>query len=474
LTIDLLLTAVLPLVGFLALTAANAYFVVAEFALVTVDRAEIDTRAGRGERAAGKVSRALRELSFQLAGAQFGITVSALLTGYLAEPALAKLFDPVLRPLAGDATDRFDHLLALGLATLFSMLFGELVPKNAALARPMPAALWSAGGMIGFTKVTGGMVRLLNESANWVVRRLGIEPQEELASARSPEELGLLAAISARAGALPTETAMLLQRTIRFGDKRAAEAMTPRVDVVALPASASVAEMLSAVRETGHSRFPVYVETLDAVTGVVSVTDVLRVPLAERATTTVGTVAREPVYVPESLDLDGVVAALHAGGADLAIVVDEYGGTDGVVTIEDLAEELVGEIADEFDVPETTGVELTAPDGEQASLVDGVLRSDELAEQTGYRLPEGPYETLAGFLMARLGHIPVPGETVEDNGWEFTVVEVDRRRVEQVRVVPPARPVEGGGSRGPGGGSRGPGGGSRGSSGGSVGETAGG
>jgi magnesium and cobalt exporter, CNNM family len=438
LTIDLLLTALLPLVGFVALTAANAYFVVAEFALVTVDRAEIDRRADRGERAARTVRRALRELSYQLAGAQLGITISALLTGYLAEPALAKLFDPVLSRLAGEGTaDRIDHLLALALATLFSMLFGELVPKNAALARPMPAALWSAGGLRGFTKMTGWLVQLLNNTANWLVSRVGVEPQEELASARSPEELGLLAAISARAGALPTETATLLQRTIRFGDKRAAEAMTPRVDVVALRSDATVAEMLKEVRQTGHSRFPVYVETLDVVTGVVGVTDALGVPLPERATTTVAKVAREPVYVPESLDLDGVLGALHAGGADLAIVVDEYGGTDGVVTIEDLAEELVGEIADEFDVTETTGVELTAP-GEPAHLVDGVLRSDELAEQTGFRLPEGPYETLAGFLMARLGHIPVAGEMVEENGWEFTVVEVDRRRIEQVRVVRPA------------------------------------
>lgn len=449
----------MPLVAFVALTAANAFFVVAEFGLVTVDRAEIDRRANQGDRAARTVRRALHELSFQLAGAQLGITITALLTGYLAEPALARLFEPVLRPLAGDATDNLGHVIALAAATLFSMLFGELVPKNAALARPMPAVLGSAGPMRAFTKVAGWMVRLLNGAANWVVRRLGIEPQEELASARSPEELGLLAAISARAGALSSETAMLLQRTIRFGDKRAAEAMTPRVDVIALRADATVADLIDEVRETGHSRFPVYVETLDLVTGVVGVTDALGVALPDRATTTVAAVAREPVYVPESLDLDGVLAALHAAGADLAIVVDEYGGTDGVVTIEDLAEELVGEIADEFDVAEVAevaevaaggrgwgslghSIELTAPGGEHAFLVDGVLRSDELAEQTGFRLPEGPYETLAGFLMARLGHIPVPGETVDDNGWEFIVVEVDRRRIEQVRVAQSARPPE--------------------------------
>jgi CBS domain containing-hemolysin-like protein len=421
-----------------ALTAGNAFFVAAEFALVTVDRAEIDKRADAGDRQARTVRKALRELSFQLSGAQLGITITALLTGYLAEPALAKLFRPVIRPLAGDATDSVTTALALGLATLLSMLFGELVPKNAALARPMPVALSTAAPMRTFSIMFGWLIRALNGSANWLVRRLGVEPQEELASARSPEELGLLAAISARAGALPADTAMLLRRTIRFGEKRAAEAMTPRVDVVALKADATVAELIAAAQETGHTRFPVYEDTLDLVTGVAGVPDALGVPPIRRSTTTVAAVAREPVYVPESLDLDSVLAALRAADVDLAIVVDEYGGTDGVVTLEDLVEELVGEIADEFDpdsVEDTGPVELTAPGGQQSFLVDGVLREDEVQEQTGFRLPEGPYETLAGFLMARLGHIPVVGETVEENGWEFTVVEMDRHRIEQVRVV---------------------------------------
>jgi CBS domain containing-hemolysin-like protein len=439
----LFLTTLLPLVGFGALTAGNAFFVAAEFALVTVDRAEIDRRATAGDAAAATVRTALRELSFQLSGAQLGITITALLTGYLAEPALARIFAPLLRPVAGDATERFTPFLALALATLLSMLFGELVPKNLALARPMPTALATAGPMHRFSRTFGWLIRALNDSANRLVRGLGVEPQEELASARSPEELGLLAAISARAGALPSDTAMLLRRTIRFGDKRAAEAMTPRVDVVALRATASVAELLDLSRQTGRTRFPVYEETLDLVTGVAGVPDALGVPPARRASTMVGSVAREPVYVPESLDLDGVLAALKAAGADLAIVVDEYGGTDGVVTVEDLVEELVGEIADEFDpaaVDDAGPAELTVPGGERTVLVDGVLRSDELAEQTGFRLPEGPYETLAGFLMARLGHIPLAGETVEADGWEFTVVEVERHRIEQVRVLRPAEP----------------------------------
>jgi CBS domain containing-hemolysin-like protein len=436
----LFLAAVLPLVAFALLTAGNAFFVAAEFGLVTVDRTEIDARADAGDRRARTVRQALHELSFQLSGAQLGITIAALLTGYLAEPALAKLFRPAIEPLAHDATRTVTTILALALATLLSMLFGELVPKNAALARPMAAVLGTVVPLRAFSATFQWLIAALNASANWVVRRLGVEPQEELASARSPEELGLVAAISARAGALPSDTAMLLQRTIRFSDKRAAEAMTPRVDVIALPGTATVAALLEAARQTGRTRFPVYEDTLDLVTGVASVPDALGVPPARRTTTTVAAVAREPVYVPESLDLDGVLAALRAANADLAIVVDEYGGTDGVVTVEDLVEELVGEIADEFDpeaVEETGAVELTVPGGERTFLVDGMLRADELAELTGFRLPEGPYETLAGFLMARLGHIPVAGETIRDAGWEFTVVEVERHRIEQVRVVGP-------------------------------------
>ena len=437
-----LLTAVLPLAAFVLLTAINAFFVAAEFGLVTVDRADIDTRASAGDRRARTVRHVLHELSFQLSATQLGITLAALLTGYLAEPALSRLLEPLVEPVAGDAADGITHALALIVATLLSMLFGELVPKNAALARPMRVALATAAPLRTFSTLFKWLIAALNGSANWLVRQMGIEPQEELARARSPEELGLLAAISARAGALPTETATLLRRTIRFGEKRAAMAMTPRVDVVGIRTTATVADLIAVARETGHTRFPVYERTIDLVIGVAGVPDALGVPLDRRATTRVSTIAKEPVYVPESLSLDRVLAALRAAYADLAIVVDEYGGTDGVVTVEDLIEELVGEITDEYDTDlgEAGAQELTAPGGEKTFLVDGLLREDQVMEQTGFALPEGPYETLAGFLLAQLGHIPVVGESLEENGWEFTVMQVDRHRVEQVRVVAPPEP----------------------------------
>jgi len=419
----------------------NAFFVAAEFALVTVDRALVEEQAAAGDRKARSVVKALRSLSFQLSGAQFGITVTALLTGYIAEPAIAHLLRPLFEalPALDRWADGISLVVALTIATLLSMLFGELLPKNAALARPMPIARFAAPIQRGFSTGFAPIIKALNGSANWVVRRLGIEPQEELASARSPEELGLLAAISAKAGALPAETAKLLQRTIRFGEKRAAEAMTPRVDVVALDAGGTVADLLRLAQETGHTRFPVYLDTLDQVLGVASVTDALAIRAEDREAALARAIAREPVLVPESLDLDAVLDALKESDAELAIVVDEYGGTDGIVTAEDLAEELVGEIDDEYDPPRDTteAARVTAPTSDLVRTVSGMLREDELMDQTGFRMPEGPYETLAGFVMAQLGHIPVEGEVVDYQGWQFTVTAVERRRVEQVQVRPP-------------------------------------
>lgn len=433
--------------AFVLLTAGNAYFVIAEYSLVTVDRALIERQAKQGDRRAGQVLAALKRLSFQLSGAQLGITVTALLTGYLAQPAIAHLIKPALTAvrLPEVAVDVLGAAIGLIIATLFTMLFGELMPKSAAFAAPLPLAKFSAAGQRAFSATLKPLILLLNGTANALVRAMGIEPQEELASARSPEELGLLAAISARAGALPSETATLLQRSIRFGDKRAAEAMTPRVDVVGLPADAMVTDLFALALSSGHTRFPLFRDTLDTVVGVVSATEALRVPSPRRRTTRALTVAEQPLLVPESLALDTVFARLHESGKQLAIVVDEYGGTDGIITTEDLAEELIGEISDEYDAPEdgapggptTTSATVTTPYADRSVLVSGLLRADELAEQTGFDLPDGPFETLAGFLMARLGRIPTGGELVTEDGWEFIVTEVERHRIEQVRVNPP-------------------------------------
>jgi CBS domain containing-hemolysin-like protein len=329
---------------------------------------------------------------------------------------------------------------ALAIATVAQMVLGELVPKNAALAKPLTVARFAIPPQRAFSIVFGPLIRAFNAIANNLVRRLGVEPQDELASARSAEELGLLVRLSAEAGTLPPGTAAMLRRALRFGDKTAEEAMTPRVDCTTVEASSSLSVLLEIADETGHLRVPVHGEDMDDIIGVGVVADAFAVPAAERATTSVRDIARPPVLVPETLLLATVLERLRAAHSELAVVVDEYGGFAGIVTTEDLAEELVGEMADEYDQPDEESVEpiptLLAP-GESA-VVPGGLRPDEVEERTGFVMPEGPYETLAGLLLAGLGHLPAAGEEIVVDGWRLTASAVERRRIEQVTLTAPA------------------------------------
>ncbi|MCW2884972.1 MAG: magnesium and cobalt exporter, family [Streptosporangiaceae bacterium] len=415
------------------LIAANAVFVAAEFSLVTVDRGQVQRLAAEGDRSAKGVLAAVRQLSFQLSGAQLGITITSLLLGMITEPALAHLLSPWL-------PEGVAVVAALAIATVAQMVLGELVPKNAALARPLAVASFAIPAQRAFSAVFGPLIKAFNAMANGLVRKLGVEPQDELASARSAEELGLLVRLSAEAGTLPPGTAGMLRRALRFGDKAAEEAMTPRVDCTTVAASANLAELLEIADETGHLRVPVHGEDMDDIIGLGVVADAFAVAAAERATTSVRDIARPPVLVPETLPLATVLERLRAAHSELAIVVDEYGGFAGIVTTEDLAEELVGEMADEYDQPDEESAEpiptLLSP-GESAT-VPGGLRPDEVEERTGFVMPEGPYETLAGLLLARLGHLPGADEEIVENGWRLTAATVERRRIEQVTLTAPA------------------------------------
>jgi magnesium and cobalt exporter, CNNM family len=436
--VDLLLLA-----AAVALVAANAVFVAAEFSLVTVDRAPVRELAAQGDRGARGIAAALRRLSFQLSGAQLGITITSLLLGVIAEPAIADLVRPGVGRLPGlreEAVSRAVAVaLALVLATVAQMVFGELVPKNAALARPLSVARFATPPQRLFSATFGPLIRGLNGAANRMVRALGVEPQEELASARSPEELGLLVRLSAEAGTLPSGTAAMLHRALRFPDKSAGAAMTPRPDCVTVPASASVADLLELARRVGHLRYPVAAQGVDDIVGVVQVAAAFGVRPELRATTAVSEVAVPAVTVPESIELPAVLERLRSQRAELAVVIDEYGGFAGVLTVEDLAEELVGEMADEYDRPQAESAE-PAPTrlrpGETA-LLPGGLRADEVAERTGFAMPAGPYDTLAGLVLARLGRLPEPGERVDVAGWTLAVVAVRGRRIESVAVTAP-------------------------------------
>ncbi|MQA16593.1 MAG: DUF21 domain-containing protein [Pseudonocardiaceae bacterium] len=429
------LFSVLGLLGVVALTAGTYVCVAAEFSLTALERSTVDADVtGVGDRRSRQVRRAHETLSFQLSGAQVGITITTLVTGYLAEPAIGRLLQPGVEALGltAGAARGVSLGIALVLATALSMVFGELVPKNLAIARPLATARSVAGLLSAFSTAFRWLISTTNNSANWIVRRLGIEPAEELRSARSPQELGSLVRSSAERGTLDEGTATLLDRSLRFGERTAEELMTPRVRVEALHADDSVLELIDVARHTGFSRFPVHGSDLDDVRGAVHVKQAFAVPAGQRSVTRVGSLARSVPTVPASLDGDALLDRLRGRGLQLAIVVDEYGGTAGIVTLEDLVEEIVGDVRDEHDRMEVAQVR---PLGEDSWMISGLLRDDEVAEATGFTMPEGDYETVAGLVLDQLGRIPDVGDEVAVDGWRLTVMRMDRNRVADLRLA---------------------------------------
>ncbi|MCS0635060.1 hemolysin family protein [Streptomyces sp. LP05-1] len=433
------MTEVLLLILALALTLACAVFVAAEFSLTTVERGELERAADAGERGADGALRAVRKLTFQLSGAQLGITVTSLVIGMLAEPSIAVLLrGPLTAAGLGGAAPSVATVLGVALSTVLLMVVGELVPKNWAISRPLAVAKVVAGPQRGFTAAFAPFIRHLNSTANRFVRRVGLEPAEELASARTPEELVALAEHSAREGALEEDSARLFVRTLGLSGLTAENVMTPRVDVLALEAGATAADAANLTLATGLSRFPVYRGSLDEVVGTVHVRDVLALPEAERATTRVTALATPPLLVPDTLPADRLLERMRAART-MAVVIDEYGGTAGVATVEDIVEEVVGEVRDEHDpleVPDLVAAPAGA-DGRPAWEADGGVRIDQLAA-VGLTAPEGPYETVAGLIATRLARIPAVGDTVGLDGWQLLVLAVDHHRADRVRLTGPA------------------------------------
>ncbi len=394
-----------------ALIVANAVFVAAEFSFITVNRAEVERRAEEGDARARSLLWALKGLSTQLSGAQLGITVTSLMVGWLAEPSLATLLrGPLgLTAMPDGAVTATSVALALFVATTVQMVLGELVPKNWAIAEPMRVGRWVADPQRGFSTATRWLIAVLNGTANAILRAMGIEPTEELASARSPQELGSLVRRSGQEGTLDPSTAALVNRSIRFVERRAEDVMTPRPRVTFVEADEPVACVLEAAIRTGRSRFPVVGESFDDVVGVVHFKHALEVPLDERNRRRTGEVMVPLAHVPDTMELDRLLTTLREPGLQMALVVDEYGGTAGIATLEDLVEEIVGEIEDEQDRGSRLHQQL--PDG--SWLLSGLLRPDEVADIVGLRLPESEQsETLAGLLIERLGRLPDPGDSV--------------------------------------------------------------
>ncbi|MGO1507350.1 MAG: hemolysin family protein [Microbacteriaceae bacterium] len=418
----------------LLLTVGTGLFVASEFALVNLDRAELESRRERGESRLSLTISALKHTSTHLSSAQLGITLTTLLTGYTMEPALSNLLSPVLTGwgIAEGAVRPIATVVAMLVATVLSMILGELVPKNFALALPRATAKLVIPFQIAFTTVFKPAIVALNGSANGILRSVGIEPKEELSGARTAEELSSLVRRSASAGVLEADTATLLDRTLTFSRLSADDVMTPRPSMHAIAAGDSAEDVIQLARRTGHSRFPVYDDDLDDITGVVHLKAAVSVPRERRTEVPVGALATDPLRVPETVHLDVLISELRARGYQLAIVVDEYGGTAGIVTLEDLVEEIVGEVSDEHDRSRAGVVR-----SKESITFPGELRPDELLGRTGVRVPAGDvYDTVGGYIMSVLERVPAPGDEITLDSGALQVVRMDGRRVDRIRYTP--------------------------------------
>ncbi|MFC4245262.1 hemolysin family protein [Gryllotalpicola reticulitermitis] len=436
------MTAIVELIAGLVLTVATGFFVASEFTLVNLDRADLEARRERGETRLGMTIAALRHTSTHLSSAQLGITLTTLLTGFLLEPSIGALFQPVW--LAMDMTDAVasvvSSIVAIVLATLVSMILGELVPKSFALAVPLATARIVIPFQTGFTTVFRPAVALLNASAGAVLTVFGVEAKEELSGARSAEELSSLVRRSAEQGVLEQDTASLLDRTLLFSGRVASDVMTPRPQLEVVKRDDTADTVIALARESGFSRFPVVDDDIDDIAGIVHVKQAVAVPRERRVRVPVSALQTEALRVPETMHLDALLAELRARSLQMAVVVDEYGGTAGVATLEDLIEELVGEVADEHDTGAVDSVLTPGPRGEIE--FSGLLRPDELRDRAAVTVPEDErYETVAGFVMAELGRLPEVGDEVALTGGTLRVTALDGRRIDRISFRPALEPI---------------------------------
>ncbi|MEY4262649.1 MAG: hypothetical protein RLY88_357 [Actinomycetota bacterium] len=423
------------MLGFgLLLTVGTGLFVASEFSLVNLERSDLEARRDRGEKGLNNTILALAKTSTHLSGAQLGITLTTMLTGFLVEPALTSLLKPLLTNfgVSDSIVSGVGLAVAMFLATVFSTLIGELVPKKLALSIPLQVNKFVVGFQLTFTWIFKPAIILLNTVGNAIVRSLGIEPKEELSSTRTAEELSALVRRSASLGALDAQTATLLTKTLALTQLVAADIMTPRPRMTILEKTASLQDLIDASIKTGHSRFPIADGSSDDIVGVAHVKKAAAVPREKRAGVPVSAVMVEVLRVPETMRLETLMVELRSKGLQLAIVVDEYGGTAGLATLEDLVEELVGELADEHDRAKA-GVTRGA---NSSILFPGMIRPDELAEMAIKVPADGAYETVAGFMMSQLGRIPSVGDQVEIEDGVLRVERMDGRRVDRVRFSP--------------------------------------
>ncbi|MFD6948687.1 hypothetical protein A6A08_24380 [Nocardiopsis sp. TSRI0078] len=390
------------------ITVATGYFVAQEFGFMAVDRSRLRARAAAGDTGAKRALDITGRTSFMLSGAQLGITVTGLLVGYVAEPMIGQGVGELLG-VVGVPTGTgvaVGTVLALLFSTIVQMVFGELFPKNLAIARPEPVARWLALSTRIYLRIFGPVIWLFDQAAILLLKAVRIEPVEDVQHAATPRDLESIIAESRESGDLPAELSALLDRTLDFHDRTAGHAMIPRPEVTTVEEGDPVSRVVE-LMASDHSRFPVLGDGVDDIVGVICLRDVLALGDRDLADVKVSEVARETVMVPASLPLPVLLDRLREAGEEFACVVDEYGGLAGVVTTEDLAEELVGEIADEHTPEEESPAYL---EGEGSYLVPGALHIDEVERLIDHDLPPGDYETVGGLVIHELHRLPEVGD----------------------------------------------------------------
>ncbi len=417
---------------FFVLILGNGFFVALEFALVACDRAKLEAVAEGGSFSARAAVAAHKRLSFHLSGAQLGITVTSLVLGFLADSLVEPRITPLLEPFPVLTGPTISVIIALAVVAVLQMLLGELIPKGIAVGRPERTSQALAPIALVLHGAFSPLIRLFNGAANWIIRSwFGLEPTEELADLQSLEDLEFLIRTSGVEGAIEPDELTLLTRTIRFGDKTAAEALTPRVHIDAVASTANVEELLVRARDFRHTRLPVFRNDLDDIVGVVDISNAFTIATRDRSTTSVTALMSEPLIVPETRDLVDIIDDFRTANSQLAIVIDEHGGTAGLLSLEDLLEEIVGEIDDEYD----EATVLTVGVGDGVFLLAGTLHLDEVNDACGLVLPDGEYETLAGFMLVQFGRVPSVGDQTETGEWQLEVTEMDGLRIASVRAT---------------------------------------
>lgn len=418
------------------LVMANGFFVAAEFALVSIRRTKVDEMVAEGKTGAALVQKAVENPDRIIAATQLGVTLASLALGWLAEPALAPFIQPAVDLLPFGTQQGISHtisaVLAFALVTFLHVVLGEFTPKSIALQNPEKTSILVARPTFWAERILKPVIWVTHGAGNLLLRLLKVQPATGHALAHSVDELKMLVTASAEGGVVEAAESEMLHAIFDMGDQLVRQVMVPRTEIVAVEADTRLQEIISLVNESNYTKFPVYEDSLDQILGIVHVRDLLRAMQTEACDDcTARSLIREALFVPETLSVTNLLQRFRAQRQHIAIVLDEYGGTAGLVTLEDLIEEIVGEVSDPFDVftPEIQKL----PDGSYS--IDGLALIEEVNEKLGLSLEDPHYDTIAGYVLGKLGRIPKPKDVIESDGVRFQIEAMDGLRIARLHLL---------------------------------------